>query len=279
MRFNQEDFREEAAAVSARLWRQSRRLGSSELPEVSLCVEVEGQGRSDVRNMEILPLIRILLILALAVVGVFVMISGRGEPRSFLSWVLIILATLWIFIEVLMRIAAWLGLEGGGTDRANASQEERSGSRAEKRVGGYRGRMIRKIHRTRSDPFFDIPHVSNQTLQLIRIEDAATHDRLKTYPEDIALCCHDPEKARVIIEGIAYRYLVRAADITRICPIRRETASVLLEYRIERASLSLVLTLFPDLKLTSAEMFATQLAGSLGDIEIGPMLESASGDA
>lgn len=48
------------------------------------------------------------------------------------------------------------------------------------------------------------------------IEDAATFHRLKVFPEDVAVCCFDPARRRVLIEGYLFRYVARAADVEKL---------------------------------------------------------------
>ncbi len=47
----------------------------------------------------------------------------------------------------------------------------------------------------------------------VNIENAATHEAVKIVVEDIGIMAFQPEKKRVVIEGLAYRYIFCGSDI------------------------------------------------------------------
>ena len=86
-----------------------------------------------------------------------------------------------------------------------------------------------------------LPPRSNLPRELIRIEDPATFHISKLTPEDWGVALLDGPRARLLIEGISHRYVIRGADVTEITPLRAIGQSVRLTYLIAGEPFAIVL--------------------------------------
>ena len=77
----------------------------------------------------------------------------------------------------------------------------------------------------------------------IEVENSRTFHRPKLLPEDLACVLFDREGRRLIVEGIAYRYIIRAADLLGLQVVRAAAGAPGLEvsYSVGGARLSLTL--------------------------------------
>lgn len=79
----------------------------------------------------------------------------------------------------------------------------------------------------------------------VNIENARTYQKLKLLPEDLGILLLHPATHCVQIEALSYRYLIYAADVTRLERFKtREQEAVFLSYRI--GSEILELAIIPD---------------------------------
>ena len=77
---------------------------------------------------------------------------------------------------------------------------------------------------------------------LFRIHDASAYHLSKSKPLDLAVCVLDREHRRLLLEGIRYRYVIQAADVTRLEALESdETISLDLAFNIADHSLHLIL--------------------------------------
>lgn len=97
-------------------------------------------------------------------------------------------------------------------------------------------------------PLFD-PAMFKKTYP-VGIEDMATYNKLKLIGDDIGIMVLDAEHGRALIEGDAYRYVIRGEDVTgiKVMPSHGSLAAGL-EFRIGKQVLKITLT---DVSLAAA---------------------------
>lgn len=101
--------------------------------------------------------------------------------------------------------------------------------------------IIKHRLRTRPGSIFDV--YAGGPFMLFRLDDSRTYYAQKYTPEDFCLCCIDAMRKRLLIEGCAYRYLVRSEDVLRLAPTESGTKiSVDLVWRIGAEQLAVVLS-------------------------------------
>jgi hypothetical protein len=83
---------------------------------------------------------------------------------------------------------------------------------------------------------------TNARALLFRVHDAAAYHLSKSKPLDLAVCVLDQAQRRLLLEGIRYRYIVQASDVTRLEALESgETVSLDLAFNIAQQPLHLVL--------------------------------------
>jgi hypothetical protein len=78
----------------------------------------------------------------------------------------------------------------------------------------------------------------------VSVENADTVEQTKVIVEDMGVCMLDAKRRLLMIEGCAYRYCIRAVDVTELVPVSGTGISgVRIGYRIAEAELRLALCL------------------------------------
>lgn len=78
--------------------------------------------------------------------------------------------------------------------------------------------------------------------RILRLENAKTYHKQKLSPEDVCLCVFDAPNRRILLEGVSYRYLIRADDVATLWPLQSgDKISIQIDYRIGEEALSVVL--------------------------------------
>jgi Zn-dependent protease len=86
------------------------------------------------------------------------------------------------------------------------------------------------------------PAADNKPVR-VGIEDAATHEKLKVLPEDMAFAWCHPGSQCLQVEGLGYRYLIYADDVLALETIAtRSLTKLLLRYRVGSATVGMTLT-------------------------------------
>jgi len=109
-------------------------------------------------------------------------------------------------------------------------------------VNAQRQKLAETIN-TRTGGWFDYHPENAPAMIVFRVEDAATADKLKLNEEDLVVAYIDAARRRLVIEGIRYRYIVRAEDVLRFDRRdgNRMESAIDLSYRVGEAVLTMVL--------------------------------------
>lgn len=100
----------------------------------------------------------------------------------------------------------------------------------------------------------------------VTVEDTATFKKMKSVPEDVGILIVDRQAKVLTIEGVAYRYRIRAEDVTRIAGVRTPNSyAVIISYRIGPTVLSIALF---DTRQTAPFRLAFRGSGSAFEREI-----------
>jgi len=210
------DFRDSAAAASRQALARLR-CSDALAAGISLCLEAEGDGRATLRRLRRFTLVRI-------IVGMILMLAGAG-----------------IMYAADVRKVRWLN-----------EKEEWFIPGA---VAGFLGFLV-----IMSGPFlqrrFVKRHIRDRLAESdlgntglppagVEVEDSHTFQQPKVLPEDLARVIFDPDQRRLVIEGIVYRYLIRASDVIQMRTVRSRS-SLGLQIVYNAAGVPLGLTLIHD---------------------------------
>jgi hypothetical protein len=185
------DFRDSAAAASrealARL-RCSDPLAAG----ISLCVEAEGDGREALRRLRRLNWVRLIGGLILALVGAGIMYAAEVRKVRWLNE-----KEEWLIPAAASGLLGFVAILSGPFLQRRFVDRHIRDRLAESDIGDT-----------------GLPPAAAE------VEDSRTFQQPKMLTEDLGRVIFDPERRRLVIEGIAYRYVIYANDVIQMRTVR-----------------------------------------------------------
>jgi hypothetical protein len=207
------DFRQAAVEESQRLVRESGGLAPQRLG-VSLCLPIENPATDTMRRAKWGVILR-------AVAGILGLIAGGVLAAAYEKLAIV---RQWP-PELIMSLAAALMAVGLLLMLSNPL-------------------LVRRLVQRSLGERYDDALVPGGTLRpkVVGVEDSTTFHNVKAIPEDLSCAFFDEAGGLLRIEGILYRYFIRAADVILVEEVRGVTATgVRIVFRIGRATLAITL--------------------------------------
>jgi hypothetical protein len=240
------DFRDSAAEAShdvlARL-----RCSDPLTAGISLCLEVEGDGRAALRRLRRLNWVRLIGGLILALVGAGIMYAAEVRKVPWLNE-----KEEWLIPAAASGLLGFVAIMSGPFLQRRFVDRHIRDRLAESDVGDT-----------------GLPPAA------VEVEDSRTFQQPKMLTEDLARVIFDLDRRRLVIEGIAYRYVIYSGNVIQMHTVK-STASLGLQIVYAAAGVPLGLTLSHDSVLSylrratigGANPLIRRAQQTLGDVPI-----------
>jgi len=205
-----EDFRCYAAAASAQALQAFGPAATASPPEagISYCIPSPVDASGLIRSLKVTAIVSTVLFLGGFILAAALTIYSQSQKSPHTN--LLLIAGMGCFVMALFSAFMPTTLEG---------------IRTQKHLRGHVG---------------DFWADSTLMPRVVGIEDAETYNKLKVLADDIAVAILRPESGCLQIEGIRYRYLIYASDVTSLS-LHENKRTVLLSYNIGAEHLSLAI--------------------------------------